>query len=183
MRKNVKKDLDEAVEGDLRFVELGDNMYDVIYSSFVLEHIQGAERVLGNFVKWLKPGGIMVIQIPDPYSVDGFVTRITPHWFHTFFYRYVLGDQNAGKPGYGPYPTYYDPVVSREGIRSFCRQNNLEINAEYGDGYNKRGVGATRMLIGIVKQILRVVSLGRLSAAHINLLYVLKKKSTVGCSI
>lgn len=40
-----------------------------------------------NFVTWVKPNGIIIIKIPDPYSVRGFVTRNTPFWFHVLYYR------------------------------------------------------------------------------------------------
>jgi SAM-dependent methyltransferase len=115
-RKNVKKDLDEAIHGDLRTIDFGSRRFDVVYSAFVLEHIAGAEEVLTRMVSWLKPDGIIVIEIPDPDTVKGRVTKITPHWFHVFYYRYILGKKHAGQVGYGPYRTIYEPVVSRKGI-------------------------------------------------------------------
>lgn len=178
-RKNVLKDLHEMIEGDLRYVELPDGKFDVIYSSFVLEHIEGAELVLKNFVKWLKPDGIIIIRIPDPNSVYGFVTRMTPHWFHVLFKRRILGLPNAGKPGHGPYPTYYDPVVSRSGIRDFCQRHRLEIKAEYGDGYFRSARGLTAFSITVFKRMVHLASFGFLSWRHTNLLYVLQGSDRV----
>lgn len=176
IRKNIVNDLDEIIEGDLRSVRLQQNCYDVIYNSYVLEHIKGAEEVLKNFILWLKPGGIIVLNIPDPNSVWGFITRLTPHWFHVLFYRNVLGISTAGMVGYGPYPVYYDPVVSRKGISDFCSRNNLSILAEYGDGYSRPGKGIVRLLIHIFKKVVSFLSLGHLSSKHTNLTYVLQKK-------
>jgi 2-polyprenyl-3-methyl-5-hydroxy-6-metoxy-1,4-benzoquinol methylase len=173
---NVAKDLDEIIVGDLRSVQLPDSGYDVIYCSYVLEHITGAEGVLGNFKKWLKPGGIIIIQIPDPFSVKGFVTRKTPHWFHIFFYRYVTGLKNAGKPGYAPYPTHYDAVVSRRGMREFCRRNNFAIKAEYGCGGRTHGRGLIRLAVAAVQKAMSVLSLGALSSRHDDLIYILQKE-------
>lgn len=102
IRKNTLGDLHETVEGDLCSVDLGADRYDVIYCSFVLEHVKRADVVMKNFVKWIKPNGIIIIKIPDPYSVQGYITRITPYWFHVFYYRFILGHKTAGKPGYAP---------------------------------------------------------------------------------
>ncbi|MDH3512220.1 MAG: class I SAM-dependent methyltransferase, partial [Gammaproteobacteria bacterium] len=52
IRKNKIKDLDEAIVGDLRNVELDADAFDVIYNSFVLEHVDGARLVLDNFRRW-----------------------------------------------------------------------------------------------------------------------------------
>lgn len=46
IRRNEIKDLDLAIVGDLRTVSLEENAYDIIYNSFVLEHVDGAEQVL-----------------------------------------------------------------------------------------------------------------------------------------
>src|SRR5262245_37157461 len=55
LRQAEFDDLNEIVIGDLRSINLGNAKYDVIYSSYVLEHIDGAQRVLDNFLNWLKP--------------------------------------------------------------------------------------------------------------------------------
>jgi SAM-dependent methyltransferase len=176
IRKNVSKDLDEIVEGDLRTIQLPAAEFDVVYNSFVLEHIQGAEGVLQSFLKWVKPGGLIVLRIPDPASVQGWVTRITPHWFHIFHYRFILRLPHAGEPGFPPYPTYYDPVVSRQGLRAFCQQHGLTIEAERGDGFYRPGFGSAQRFIDLVKRIIGKLSLGAFSDKHTNLLYVLRTK-------
>jgi SAM-dependent methyltransferase len=177
IRINVINDLHEVVEGDLTTVILPDHKYDVIYNSYVLEHINGAEQVLKNFVRWIKPGGLIIILIPDPDSVAGFITRVTPHWFHVFYYR-LLGSKTAGKPGFPPYPVHFDSVVSRKGIRDFCSGNNLVILAEYGDGYIRPGNGIIKYCIHLFKLLVGVISLGKFSSNHTNLLYILKQKSS-----
>jgi 2-polyprenyl-3-methyl-5-hydroxy-6-metoxy-1,4-benzoquinol methylase len=93
IRKNQQGDLDIAILGDLRTVDLEENRYDVIFNSYVLEHVDGAEDVLNNFVRWLKPGGIMILRIPNRASVKGFITRITPLWFHVI-YKGIFRDTN-----------------------------------------------------------------------------------------
>ena len=68
-RVREDRDLDAAVVGDLRTVALPDSRFDVIYSSYVLEHIPNAGEFLKNFVSWLRPGGLLIIKIPDRDSL------------------------------------------------------------------------------------------------------------------
>lgn len=178
IRKSVQRDLDEAIVGDLHQVELPAESFEVIYNSFVLEHVERADEVLTNFAQWLKPGGILVLKIPDRHSVRGFLTAVTPHWFHVFYYRYALGYKDAGKPGHAPYRTFYHPSVSRLGIRRFCRTHDFVLREELVDGsYLGRGVVATASRRAM--ELIALFSGGRLSAGHVNLLYVLQKAGSV----
>jgi SAM-dependent methyltransferase len=168
VRINEEKDLHEAIVGDLRNAPLMPEAYDVIYSSYVLEHIEGAQQVLENFCKWLKSDGLLIVYIPDRESVYGFLSRHTPHWIHVLVYRYLLRQRDAGKPGNAPYPTYYDAVVSREGIREYARSHQLNIREEWGY-YKPPG------LVSVLMKCTQLLSLGRLSSSHCNLLFILEK--------
>jgi len=179
IRKNSLCDLHETIEGDLCSVDLGTDRFDVIYCSFVLEHIKRADIVVENFVKWAKPDGIIIIRIPDPHSVKGYLTQISPHWFHVFYYRFILGRKNAGKPGYPPYPTFYHPIVSRTGMRRFCNDggNNIVLYGEYGEAYHWEGRDSLKTLIHIFKKVINIISIGFLSDQHTDLLFILRKKT------
>lgn len=177
IRKNVRKDLDEAIHGDLRTIDFGDRRFDVIYSAFVLEHIDGAEAVLSRMTSWLKPNGVIIIEIPDPDSVKGLITRVTPHWFHVFYYRYVLGIKTAGHPGHGPYRTYFDTVVSRPGMYRFGEKNKLRVEAEYAFATDGPRNKVMRAAIGTLTRVVSALSFGRNSDRHADLLYVLRRES------
>ena len=177
-RQDSAKDLDRGIVGDLRSVELENGQYDVIFNAYVLEHIKQAERVLENFQRWLKPGGLLILQFPDRNSVYGFLTRFTPYWVHVLYVRYLSPwrDENAGTGGYGPYPTFHELVVSREGMRTFCRKNNLLIEAEYGSNrYIAESSGLRLLLIRSVVWFVRFVSFGSLEDRYNNMLYVVRK--------
>jgi SAM-dependent methyltransferase len=175
IRRAIRGDLDEAIHADLRTVSLGDRKFDVIYSAFVLEHIVGAEQVLERMVDWLKPGGIIVIEIPDPATVKGWVTKVTPHWFHIFYYRFVLNKSTAGLPGYGPYRTIYDPVVSRGGIYQFCSRLGLSVEHEYAFRTDGPSNSVKRLVIDVITASVRMLSFGVLVNDHADLLIVLRK--------
>ena len=177
IRINKQKDMDIAVLADLKAAPLEDNSYDVIFNYNVLEHIDGAEKVLENFLRWLKPGGIMIIRFPNRDSVYGFLTRKTPFWFHIFFAKYIKGYKNAGKPGFDPYPTSFDKVVSRKGIFGFCKKHDLKLNAEYRVDL-KRDPGKSRSIRFMIKILLwkiQIASFKKLTVHYYGLLYIIEK--------
>ena len=181
LRKEVAHDLDVAIHGDLTVAEFPNEQFDVVYSSYVLEHLTGAETVLDRFTSWLRDGGQLVIRIPDGHSAYGTITRLSPHWFHVFYYRWILGNKNAGKPGYPPYRTIFDPVVSVEGLESYAHSRGLELVASYRTAVeiknNFRG-----LMVRIAIQAVQVLSLGTRPASHCTLTYIFRKPR-VGSSV
>lgn len=176
IRMNETKDLDDVMVGDLRVVDIPSAEYDVVFCSFVLEHIDGVREVLSNFVRWVKADGLIIIRVPDRRSVFGFVTRHTPLWFHVLYRRLLDGRNQSGVPGYGPYPTVYDEVLSPEGIREFCLANDLEILGEYGMAtfLTKQTAGAR--VERAAARLIGALSMGRLAASHSGLTYVLRRR-------
>jgi SAM-dependent methyltransferase len=80
-RKNEVRDLHEAIVGDLCSIDFPRAHFDVIYSAFVLEHIKGAEEVLEKLVLWLKPGGLLILQVPDRDQSTGSSRESRPSGF------------------------------------------------------------------------------------------------------
>src|SRR5262249_52753354 len=151
-----------AVVGDLLTVQLPAERFDVIYCSFVLEHVRGAHRALDNFVRWLKPGGLLIVRVPDVASVQTFFAKRLPHWFAVLYYRYVLGIKNGGKPGFAPYPAFYDDVISRPGFRGYCQNRCLDLVEEFGVGsYAGRGSGRLGPALPVLAKFVSRLSGGR----------------------
>ena len=86
-------------------------------------------------MKWTAPGGLIILRIPDQNSADGAVARMSPFWFHVMYWRLVHGIKEAGTPGFGPHPTYHEPLVSRQGVEEFCAAHNCRILDFFGHGY------------------------------------------------
>jgi len=169
-------DLHEAIIGDLTARgTIPQRSFDVVYSSFVLEHIRDAETALENMVAGLKPGGVLLLRIPDRDSVFGWTARRTPFKFHVAYYRYFLGLSNAGKPGHAPYHTYHAPVVSRDGIREFCAKNGCSIVEERGHTYYASGADLRSRITRVYVKVVSAVSFGALKWRHNNLTYVIRK--------
>lgn len=178
MRKNTTNDLDFAILGDLKTLCLKENQYDIIYNSYVLEHVDGAAEVLTNFKCCLKPGGIIIIRVPNRHSVVSFIARFTPFWFHVFYKKYLRGNKNAGKPGYDPFPTYFDKVISRKGIYEFCEKHSLTVKNEY---YVKQTLNK-KPILGILQKgfvnIVHYLSVGMLDNKNA-FIYIIEKPETV----
>lgn len=163
----ARTDLHEAVVGDLRTAEFPARSFDVIYSAYVLEHVRGAEQVLERFLRWLAPGGMLIIQVPDRDSAYGFLTRVTPMWAHVLVYRYMFGLDWAGTVGHGPYPTYHEKVVSEPGMIEFCRRKGLptlELHRMCSYEHHRS--------VRLAAFMASMLSAGRLAWRHNNLLFI-----------
>jgi SAM-dependent methyltransferase len=171
IRLHDQDDLDDAVHGDLLQVELPGSEYDLVFSSFVLEHVGEPEAALKRFIAWLRPGGVAVVVIPDRDTAKGFMTRVTPHWFHIFYYRWVKGRKNAGQPGFEPYRTIYTDVLGRRGLENYCRETGITRRLEIKIAINRADDG---LLTVMANWVIAALSFGRLSGRYCNVIVVLE---------
>ena len=177
LRKTKTRDLDVAIVGDINSVELPVESFDVVYSCFVLEHVQQADIALKNFVRWLKPGGLLILRLPERSTARGFLARILPHGMHVFFYRHILGSKTAGQPGYAPYPAYYHPVIGRERLCRFLGELGVKCVGSYGDGFRRDGSGVMRSMMRLLVMLTSALSFGSLTGDYSDLLYLAVKES------
>lgn len=175
LRQARFKDLDEVIVGDLRTISLPRAQYDVIYTAYVLEHVSNVPLVLANFNRWLKPGGLMIIKVPDRDSVYGFIARNTPHWLHVYYYRFIKGNKNAGKPGYLPYPTVYDKALARNRMLTFCEQQGLSVKGVFGKNNYLRKRSARDRVIKVFVRLVNLFSFGKLAWHYNDLIYIIEK--------
>jgi SAM-dependent methyltransferase len=110
----------EKILGDIQTLRFKPNSFDLVVCYNVIEHLPDVLSALTGFFGSLKRGGLILIGAPNPKSLSGVVTRYTPHWFHVWFYRYVLGDTKAGLPGEAPFPTFFHPLVTPANLDAFA---------------------------------------------------------------
>jgi SAM-dependent methyltransferase len=176
LRTEKLRDLDRAIVADLRTVELDDESFDIVYCSFLLEHIDGAEKVLDRLLAALKPGGLLLLRVPDREGVYGWVARHTPHRTHIWYKRYVRKAKLAGTPGHGPFPVVYDRILSWRALQEYCTAHGYTIvEAMSSNGHMDFFPDRIRPAVDSMLNGLAALSFGHLSADHANLSLIIRK--------
>ena len=138
---------DDKILGDLQTFRFRDR-YDVIEVDNVIEHIEDLEAAMRNVAGCCAPGGLVIIGAPYLHSLSGLVTRFTPHSFHVFYRKRMLGEPNAGKPGYDPFPTIYHPLVAPRRLKAFFADLGFELALEAY--YDNRRMARIRKNMGLL---------------------------------
>jgi SAM-dependent methyltransferase len=162
-----RPDLGPAVLGELRAVALVPRSADIVHCSLLLDRISHAELVLGRFVDALRPGGLLLLRTADRETAAGFLDRALPRPLRELTWRSL----RPGEPG--PYPAVYEQLTSARGIQLFAARHGLvisgrEVSTRVDDRKRRPVVRAARRLVA-------AGSRGRLTAAHDELRYVIRK--------
>jgi SAM-dependent methyltransferase len=123
--------IQEKILGDIQTHPLPAGDFDAVICWELLEHVPEPLRALDNLIRTLRPGGLLILAFPNVLSVKGLVTKLSPHWFHVWFYRRVLGDRLAGGVGRPPFPTCLPFAMAPERICDHARRRGLTV--EYFD--------------------------------------------------
>lgn len=178
LRRETHADLDHAIVGDLRTVDLPPESYDAVFCSFLLEHVDGAEKVLDRLFTSLKPNGLLLLRIPDRDGVYGWVARHTPHQLHVWYKRHIRKSRLAGTPGHGPFPVVYDTIISWRALATYCSANGHTIlEALSSNGHMDFFPPKIRPFVDAALKTIAALSFARLSADHANLALVIQKSS------
>ena len=106
--------LDEWVKADICDMPFDDCQFDVIYSTYVFEHIQKPSAMVKEFHRVLKPGGVVVFRTPNLWNYTTIFSRYTPYCIHKLF-RTHLSDVHAEDV----FPTVYRINTKRKVIKLF----------------------------------------------------------------
>jgi SAM-dependent methyltransferase len=117
----------KKILGDVQTYAFPKDSFELIVCYNVVEHLDAPDRAIELFSKALAPGGLLLIGAPVRNSFSGWVTRLTPHWFHVWYYRHMLGRTHAGEPGHGPFRTIYHPVVAPAALLDYCRKLGFQV--------------------------------------------------------
>lgn len=172
----------DRICADLQTYSFERNSFDIIISWYVLEHIKDPKKVLLNFTKALKTNGLIILALPNLWSVKGIVTKYTPLFIHIWFYRYVLKYQHAGNDDHGPFKTYLKYDISPYQIKKFAIENNYEIaHFSYNTfpGFQEK-IKKKPLIAGIqlfVNAIFRFFSFGKITVNNTDFVIVLKNNN------
>jgi 2-polyprenyl-3-methyl-5-hydroxy-6-metoxy-1,4-benzoquinol methylase len=87
----------------------------------VLEHLQDPERAIENVARSLRPKAILAVGTPNPFSLKGVLTKLTPYGFHRWAYRKLLGSPLT------PHPTVMRLEIAPRALPSLCKRYGLEL--------------------------------------------------------
>jgi SAM-dependent methyltransferase len=161
------RELGACTLGDLRMAPLVPRSVDIVHCARLLERISHAELVLDRLVEALKPGGLLLLQTGDRDCAAGFLDRVLPRPLRGLIWR----SQKPGEPG--PYPAVYERLASERGIESFVLRRGLVIAQRQAlSVLAGRGRAAPLLL---ARRIVARLSRGRLTSAHDELRYVIRK--------
>lgn len=121
------------IVGDLEVYDYGDQSFDASICYNVIEHLSRPEMAITRIAEATRPGGLLIVAAPDCRSLKGLITKFSPHWFHVLFYRIVMRNKDAGKPGHAPFPTFLRPICTASELSEFLRGRGFE--TEYSGGF------------------------------------------------
>lgn len=157
-----------CVRGDLRTVPLPPRSHDIVLCALLLQRISHAELVLDRLVAAIRPGGLLLLRFSDRDSSGGFLDRVMPLAARTAVWR----KRRPGRPG--PYPAVYERLSSVRGVQAYALMRELVIAERQALGGLAGALAEPRGFLAAQKLVARL-SRGRLTAAHEEFLYVLRK--------
>jgi SAM-dependent methyltransferase len=175
--------LNERIVADVSLYAAPAASFDLITCWYVLEHVDAPRVLLDRFANWAAPGGLVVIAVPYLASVKAMITKLTPHAFHIWFRRRVLGGRNAGRPGHGPYrTTLRRDIAPAAMIRRLGERGLVPVfEGFFEDGKQvafRRKLRLTGWLWRGVCGLVRAITLGRMDAARSEYLVVFRRQGS-----
>lgn len=100
---NVQIDRAVVME-DPNVIPFENGTMDIVYSDYVLEHVECPEAFLREVYRVLKPGGSFMFRTPNSWHYVSIAARLTPQWVHLLVANKVRG---LGKEAHEPYRTWH----------------------------------------------------------------------------
>jgi SAM-dependent methyltransferase len=138
--------LDEASVGRAENLPFDAQSFDLVFHSFVAEHLEAPEVVNREIARVLRPGGLLLFETPSRFYYPMLAARITPHWFHEFYVR----NFGSGRQPSEIFPTFYrlnDASTIRRQLRA-CKLECEIQNLSTPPGYLR--FSALSFLVGVL---------------------------------
>jgi SAM-dependent methyltransferase len=110
-------ELNEAVIIENGKLPLESQQFDLVFSDFVLEHVEHPHAFLAETYRVLKPGGSFVFRTPNRFHYVAVISALTPHSIHQRVANPVRG---LAADAHEPWPTFYR-MNSRTTLRRQAR--------------------------------------------------------------
>lgn len=143
-----------------------DERYDMTFCWDLLEHLEHPEEAVARLLTWTKPGGLIIISVPNAVSLKGRITKLSPYAFHKWVYRDVYQYDHQ------PFRTYMRPCIAPEHLRAFFKEHRIEYTG-FEDHLFKRSYLNT--IYRSITALIRVLSLGRYDPGQAQFYLVVRK--------
>lgn len=90
--------IDEVVVGHLGVLPFQSNVFDVIVSWMVVEHLENPQACFKELNRVCKDRGLVVLATPNVLHYAVLATKLTPYWFHERFRKMVLESPTSSHP-------------------------------------------------------------------------------------
>ena len=161
--------LGDIILGDLRHVSLPPRAYDIVQCSELLTRIGHADLVLDRLTSAVKPGGLLLLRVRDRDSAAGFLDRMLPEPARRAIWR----KRQPGEPG--PYAPVYERLACARGVQAYVLLHGLVIAERGALGGLAGGLPQGPPGYLAAQKFVARLSGGRLTSAHEDLLYVIRK--------
>jgi SAM-dependent methyltransferase len=159
----------ETTVGDLRTIPLPPRSFDVVHCSLLLDRISHVPLVLDRFAAALRPGGLLLLRIRDRDTAAGFLDRRLPGWARRMLWVRLY----PGQPG--PFPSVYEPTGSGRGVAAYMMMRGLVITQRRTARTLPHRPERLCRILSVTRGLIARLSRGRLTDAHDEMLFVIRK--------
>lgn len=175
---------DQKIHADLETYDLPAAQFDVVVTWDVLEHLATPERVLTKLSEAVRPGGLLVVKVPNVLSAKGLITKLTPYRFHVWVYKQVFGYTNPGKDDRPPFRTFLHRAIAPRALLRFARDHGLSVEMFAAFEADKQtNVRARYRLTGrlwrVIRRVATGITLGRIDPEATELIAVFRRPSLI----
>jgi SAM-dependent methyltransferase len=93
--------LDAGIRADIARLPFRDSSFDVVFSIYVMEHVERPGDLVLEIARVLRPGGVCLLLTPNTLHYVTLVSQLTPTRFHKWVNR------KRGRSGHDTFPTVY----------------------------------------------------------------------------
>ena len=165
--------LSEAIVGDIQTYHVPSRSFDIAVCWNVLEHLESPERALENICGALRPGGLLVVGVPELRSLKTRLVKLTPAWLHRWAWRRLY--PNASHE-HGPFSLVLDDGVGATEIERCATANSMTVI--YSKGYESAMQAKLRKSLGVgdrAWRLLHAALAGRVDVLHSDRVLILRK--------
>lgn len=93
--------LDFGFRADMTELPFRNESFDVVFSIYVLEHVEHPNALVSEISRVLRPGGLCLALTPNLFHYVTMMARLTPMKFHRWF------NEKRGRASEDTFPTFY----------------------------------------------------------------------------